>query len=35
MSKPASQHHPYEIYTAPQFDLVSAILSAEHIVDLA
>jgi hypothetical protein len=35
MSKPASQHHLYEIHTAPQSDLVSAVVSAEHIVELA
>jgi hypothetical protein len=35
MSQPASQHHLYEIHTAPQSDLVSAVLSAEHIVALA
>jgi hypothetical protein len=35
MSKPASQHHLYEIHTAPQQALVSAVLSAEHIVELA
>ena len=35
MTKPASQHHLYEIHTAPQHLLVSAILSAEHIVELA
>jgi hypothetical protein len=34
MSKPASQQHLYEIHTAPQSDLVSAVLSAEHIVEL-
>jgi hypothetical protein len=34
-SQPASQHHLYEIHTAPQPDLVSAVLSAEHIVELA
>ena len=34
ISKPASQHHLYEIHTAPQSDLVSAVLSAEHIVEL-
>jgi hypothetical protein len=27
--------HLYEIHTAPQFDLVGAILSTEHIVELA
>jgi hypothetical protein len=35
MSKPASQHHLYEIHTAPQSDLVRAVVSAEHIVELA
>jgi hypothetical protein len=34
MSKPASQHHLYEIHTAPQEPLVSAVLSAEHVVEL-
>jgi hypothetical protein len=35
MSKRASQHHLYQIHTAPQQPLVSAVLSAEHIVELA
>jgi hypothetical protein len=35
MSKPASQHHLYEIHTAPQGGLITAILSAEQIVELA
>jgi hypothetical protein len=35
MSQPTSQHHLYEIHTAAQFDLVSAVLSAAHIVELA
>jgi hypothetical protein len=35
MSQPTSQHHLYEIQTAAQSDLVSAVLSAEHIVELA
>jgi hypothetical protein len=35
MSQPVSQHHLYEIHTAPQSDLVSAILSADHVVELA
>jgi hypothetical protein len=35
MGKPINQHHLYEIHTAPQFDVVSAILSAKHIVELA
>jgi hypothetical protein len=29
------QRHLYEIHTAPQSDLVSAILSTDHIVELA
>jgi hypothetical protein len=35
MSQPISQRHLYEIHTAPQSDLVSPVLSAEHIVELA
>jgi hypothetical protein len=35
MSKPTSQHHLYEIHTAPQGELVGAVLAAEHIVELA
>ena len=35
MSKPESQHHLYEIHTAPQAELITAVLSAEHIVELA
>jgi hypothetical protein len=35
ISKPVSQHHLYEIHTAPQEPLVSAVLSAEHVVELA
>ena len=35
MLQPKSQHHLYEIHTAPQSDLVRAILSADHIVELA
>jgi hypothetical protein len=34
MAKPMSQHHLYEIHTAPQFDLASAVLSTKHIVEL-
>jgi hypothetical protein len=34
-SQPTSQRHLYEIHTAPQSDLVTAILSAEHVVELA
>jgi hypothetical protein len=28
------QRHLYEIHTAPQSDLVTAILSTEHIIEL-
>jgi hypothetical protein len=35
MSQPKSQHHLYEVHTAPQPNLVSAILSADHVVELA
>ena len=35
ISQPESQHHLYEIHTAPQSDLVSAILSPDHVVELA
>jgi hypothetical protein len=35
MDKPIKQRHLYEIHTVPQTDLVSAVLSAEHIVEIA
>ena len=35
LAKPASQRHLYEIHTAPQADLVSAVMSAEHIAEIA
>ena len=35
ITKPASQHHLYEIHTTPQPPLIGAVLSAEHIVELA
>jgi hypothetical protein len=35
MSQPTSKHHLYEIHTAAQSDLVSAVLSPSHIVELA
>ena len=35
MAMPVGQHHLYEIHTAAQSDLVSAVLSAAHIVELA
>jgi hypothetical protein len=35
MSQPESQHHLYEIHTAPQSGLAGAVLSADHVVELA
>jgi hypothetical protein len=35
MAMPVGQHHLYEIHTAAQSDLVSAVLSATHIIELA
>jgi hypothetical protein len=35
MSKPVSQHHLYEIHTAPQSELITAVLSLEQIIELA
>jgi hypothetical protein len=35
MSRPASRHHLYEIHTAPQPPIIGAVLSAEHITELA
>ena len=35
MAMPFGQHHLYEVHTAPQSDLVSAVLAAAHIVELA
>ena len=35
MLQPKSQRHLYEIHTVPQTDLVSAILSTDHVVELA
>jgi hypothetical protein len=35
MQLPGTQRHLYEIHTAPQSDLVGAILSTEQIVELA
>ena len=34
-SKPVSQLHLYEIHTAPQGELVTAVLSAKQIIELA
>jgi hypothetical protein len=35
MSRPVSQHHLYEIHTAAQAEIVSAVLSPGHTVELA
>jgi hypothetical protein len=35
MAKPDSTRHLYEIHTAPQPPLVTEIMSAEHVVELA
>ena len=35
MAKPESQHHLYEIHTAPQGELVSAVLTARVIPEIA
>jgi len=35
MSKPKSQHHLYEIHTSPQPELITAVLSAEQVIELA
>ena len=35
MLQPKSQRHLYEIHTAPQSNLVGAILSTEHVIELA
>jgi hypothetical protein len=35
MAKPVNQHHLYEIHAEPQGELVSAVLSAKHIIEIA
>ena len=35
MQLPEAQRHLYEIHTAPQSDVVTAILSTDHVVELA
>jgi hypothetical protein len=35
MAMPVGQHHLYEIHTAPQPPLITAVLSTEHIVKIA
>jgi hypothetical protein len=35
MQLPEAQRHLYEIHTAPQSDVVSTVLSPDHVVELA
>ena len=35
MAKPANQRHLYEIHTAPQGEIITAVLSDERIVEIA
>jgi len=35
MAKPATQHHLYEIHTAPQGETIIPVLSAKHILEIA
>jgi hypothetical protein len=35
LTMPINQHDLYEMHTAPQSDLVRAVLSADHIAELA
>jgi hypothetical protein len=35
MHLPEAQRHLYEIHTEPQSDLVSAVVSPDHVVELA
>ena len=35
ISMPRTSRHLYEIHTSPQSDIVSAVMSGEHIVELA
>ncbi|WFU27426.1 hypothetical protein QA649_14810 [Bradyrhizobium sp. CB1717] len=35
MRKPAATRHLYEIRTAPQLPLVTAVLSPEHVIELS
>jgi hypothetical protein len=35
MAKPSRARHLYEIHTSPRADIVIAVLSAEHIAELA
>jgi hypothetical protein len=35
VTMPVGQHHLYEIHTSPQPPLITAVLSTDHIVELA
>jgi len=35
MAKPVNQRHLYEIHTAPQGELIGAVMSAESIIEIA
>jgi hypothetical protein len=35
MQQPVAQRHLYDIHTTPQSDIVGAILSTDHVVELA
>jgi hypothetical protein len=35
MQRPVAQRHLYDIHTMPQSDIVGAILSTDHVVELA
>ena len=35
LAKPANQRHLYEIHTAPQTQVITAVLSAEQIIEIA
>ena len=35
IAKPASQHHLYEIHTAPQGELVPGVMSAKLVLEIA
>jgi hypothetical protein len=35
MAKPTSQHHLYEVHTAPQGELVPSVMSAKLVLEIA
>jgi hypothetical protein len=35
MAKPPSTRHLYELHTKPQGDLITAVMSADHMVEIA